>query len=365
MRRVLTGAILTVGILWSASVFAAPQPDKSLLGVRIMDTWKTVLSKYGQPTRVEAGPPAEISLGPTTSTGGFSMTAPPGMGGRAGMMGMAGMPGMSGGMRAPMGAMMGGMSAPMSAMNPMSSAGMTGGMSAPRAMGGASAMGGTSAMMARPPMGSMMGPSSAGGMTGMSSAMMGAPAGMPMGPMSSAGGGSGLPGLGGMGMSSGISAPMGAMMGGRLSTPGMPAGMMGATSGMAGGGRMTSAYGQTATTPAIETGPGEVAWVYEKGTNTQIFLFNNEGRVIQIQSFGYKGGARTVNGVSLGDTASKIYSIYGFPEQTIVSGNTRTLDYSKRANVAFQLADRDGKGMRVVGITVGLTKAPNPEKPEE
>jgi len=125
------------------------------------------------------------------------------------------------------------------------------------------------------------------------------------------------------------------------------------------------AAGQTMGGATVETGAGEVAWVYEKGTDTRVFLFNNEGRVIQIQGYGYKAGARTANGVGLGDKAARIYSIYGFPEETLVSGNTRTLDYSKRANVAFQLADRrDGKGLRVVGIIVALTEAPNPEKPE-
>lgn len=205
--------------------------------------------------------------------------------------------------------------------------------------------------------------------------MMGPPRGA-MGGMSSAGG-RGLPGLGGMGMAGGMSAPMGAMgdtgsgipmpgLRGGTTAPGMPGGMMGAPmlGGMPGApGGATGTMTQTSAGTAIETGPGEVAWVYEKGTDTHVFLFNNEGRVIQIQSFGYKAGARTVNGVGLGDTAAKVYSIYGFPEETIVSGNTRTLDYSKKANVAFQLADR-GKGMRVVGITVALTVPPNPEKPE-
>lgn len=198
--------------------------------------------------------------------------------------------------------------------------------------------------------------------------------------MSSAGG-RGLPGLGGMGMSApmgGMSAPMGGMGApaglsipgpGGIPMPGMPGGMMGApTLGGMPGGPMTGMTGGTGAQvsggAAIETGPGEVAWIYEKGTTTHVFLFNNEGRVIQIQSFGYSAGARTVNGVGLGDTAAKIYSIYGFPEETIVSGNTRTLVYSEKANVAFQLAQREGKGLRVVGITVGLTKVPNPEKPE-
>lgn len=380
MRRVLSAATLGAAVVLTSGAFAAPTPDKSLLGVRIMDTWKTVLAKFGQPTRIEAGPPAELTPTPTTSisgAGGYSPQAFLGTGPMMGMTGAPGMPSVGGLSGPPTTPMMGGMSsagggAPRSPM--MGGVGM---MGAPRgAMGGMSSAGGAMGMMSGPPRGAM-GPMASGGGLGVPgrggfSMMSGPPMGA-MGGMNSAGGG--LPGLGGMGMrgssstgllSGGIPLPG---MGPGMTAPGMAGGMSGAPmlGGMPGamGGTGAGTLGQTAGGAYIETGPGEVAWIYEKGTNTHVFLFNNEGRLIQIQAFGYKAGARTVNGVGLGDTAAKIYSIYGFPDETIVSGNTRTLDYSKKANVAFQLADRDGKGMRVVGITVALTKAPNPEKPEE
>jgi len=383
MRRVLIGASVTAGLALVSGAYAAPQPEKSLLGVRIMDTWKTVLAKFGQPTRIEAGPPLELTPTPTTSVGGMGALGPLSFGGPAGIgTGMAGAPGTP---------MVGGLSGPPSAPM-MGGIGMAGGGGAPRtpmaggigmigaprgAMGGISS-GGAPIGMSGPPPGAMGGMSSGGGIgvpgRGGSSMMVSGPPMGAMSPMSS--GGPGLPGLGGMGMMS--RAPGGAGMTmpglrGGLTAPGMAGGMstgmMGAPmlGGMPGAsmpGGMTG-MGATSAGTYIETGAGEVAWVYEKGTNTTIFLFNNEGRLIQIQAFGYKAGARTVNGVGLGDPASRVYAIYGFPDETVVSGNSRTLDYSKKANVAFQLADRgDGKGMRVVGITVALTKAPNPEQPE-
>lgn len=379
MRRVMIGFATVLAWTCATSTLAAPPAEKSLLGIRIMDTWKSVLAKFGRPTRIEAGPPAEVSISPTVTTGGTTFS-PPGMGTAAGP-GMPPMVGMGG---PPAYAMMG----------PMSSAGgsargpMVGGMGMSRppagAMGAMSSPGGPmgSSMgmgtpMSGPPRGAMGGMTSPGGpmgsSMGMSAPMSGPPRGA-MGGMTSPGG-RGLPGLGGMGMAAGLmgaSGPGALVTGtpGGMTLPGMPPGgmlgapMLGAMPGSPGSSGMTGGFTQTTPSASIETGPGEVAWVYEKGTTTHVFLFNNEGRVIQIQSFGYAAGARTSAGVGLGDTAAKIYSIYGFPEETIVSGNTRTLVYSSKANAAFQLAEVEGKGLRVVGITVALTKAPNPEKPD-
>ncbi len=347
---------MAIAMSLAMTACAAPTPDKSLLGVKIMSQWKTVLAKFGQPTRVEAGPLTSATASPMTGVSGASMFSPPSLGG---MMGMPGGP-MTGGMSmAPRGPMVGGMSAaggsammrpPM--MGGMSSAGGGRGLPGLGGMGasGMTARGGSSSMMAPPMMGG-------GGLT--------APGRPSMGGMSSAGGSAMMmrpPMMGGSGMTSpgmpGMGNPrMGGSFGVGAEMPGMDM-MPGAPGGVMGGGTMVSRGG-------TDAGEGEVSWVYEKGTTTHVFLFNNEGRVIQIQSFGYAAGARTVNGVGLGDTSAKIYRIYGFPEDTIVSGNTRTLDYSKKANVAFQLADRNGKGMKVVGITVGLVKAPNPENPEK
>lgn len=368
MRHALIGALTVCSAALALSADAAPKPDKALLGVRILDTYKAVLAKYGQPTRVEAGPLASSAIGPTTSVGGSS--APPMMGGMMGMPGAPMMGALTGPGAAPRGPMVGGMG--MIGGPPRGASGPMGAMGAMSSAGGA-AMG----MMGSPPRGAMGGTTSGGaglpglggmGMAGGSSRGMTMP-GMGGGltaPRSSGGMSSGMSMPGMPGMPGGMSMPGMPGMRGGMSMPGMPGGMLGAP--MVGGmssGRAGGTGGQTYPGASVETGAGEVAWIYEKGTDTQVFLFNNDGRVIQIQSFGYKAGARTINGVGLGDKAAKIYSIYGFPEETIVSGSTRTLDYSKRAHVAFQLADRrDGKGLRVVGITVGLTKAPDPENPD-
>ncbi len=362
MRRAHYGAIMAAAMALAITAHAAPTPDKSLLGVKILSDWKAVLAKFGQPTRVEAGPVTAATASPMTSMGGAAAFSPPSLGGMMGMPGGPIMGGMSGAPGAPMMGGMAGLGGPPSApmAGGMSSAGGRGlpglgGMGMGRGM---TAPGGSSSMMAPPMMGGGMTAPGRPGMGGMSSAggssmMMGNPrmgGGMTAPPMS----GAGSPRMG-MGGSLGV----GAEMPGIDMMAGAPGGPMGGMMGGAmGRGTVTSGGG-------TDAGEGEVSWVYEKGTTTHVFLFNNEGRVIQIQSFGYAAGARTANGIGLGDTSAKIYRVYGFPEETIVSGNTRTLDYSKKANVAFQLADRGGKGMKVVGITVGLVKAPDPENPEK
>ncbi len=202
--------------------------------------------------------------------------------------------------------------------------------------GGAPAMGGGGL----PGMGAMgppgMGMGSGGrmmsgpGMMGGSMMMRG-----PMGGMGSAGGrmmgmmGGGEDG-GGIGAPGGMGAP----------------GMMGMGGAMGGGGQSTG------------SSEGEVTWVYERGASTFMFLFNKDGKVIQIQEYGYSstGGATpTSRGVKLGDPVASVYSAYGWADTTINNGSQLTLDYSTKAHVAFQLLNQ-GKGMRVVGITVAQTE---------
>jgi hypothetical protein len=178
-----------------------------------------------------------------------------------------------------------------------------------------------------------------GGMSSRMGAMMGLP------------GRSGPTGMSGMAMG-GPPPGVGPMMSGRSM-----GGMIGGA--MSEGGMTTLGGGAAGTTDLSPAGEGEVSWVYEKGTDTKVFLFNKDGLVIQIQSFGYKGATRTSSGVALGDVTRKVYAVYGWPDSVISSGDTMTLSYGKKANVAFQLVDRhNGQGMRVVGITVALTEAP-------
>lgn len=145
-----------------------------------------------------------------------------------------------------------------------------------------------------------------------------------------AGGGGGLPGMPGMGMQGGGEMGGGQAMGG----------------GSAGGNNASSGD------------EGEITWVYEKGPLTNIFLFNKDGRLIQVSSFGYSGGgAVTSRGVRLGDALGKIYALYGWTSNITKDAqrNTMALDYSKDHHVAFQLAEKN-KSFHVVGITVGITE---------
>jgi hypothetical protein len=198
-----------------------------------------------------------------------------------------------------------------------------------------------------------------GGQTGGGGGMMGGPGGgsMPMGmgpgggppgggPYGMGGGRMGGPGLGG-------GNPYG---GGGGGLPGLPStgGQDLGLGGMPGG----QALGGGAAGGGASDSDGEITWVYERpGGRTDIFLFNKDGRLIQVSSFGYSGPAVTGQGLKLGDPLGKVYAKYGWTANIVkdATKNTMTLDYSKDHHVAFQLADR-GKGFKVVGITVGITE---------
>jgi len=300
----------------------APAAERELLGVRIWRDWRAVLAKHGQPTRIEVG----ATSGPVTRAqgGGQGLMGGPSVGGLM-MPGMPPMMGVPGGAGSP-------------------NMGLRGGLPGMPGMG----MAGTAPMMGT---GSMMPPGMGGGMT---APMMGMGGGAPTPPMMS-----------------GVTGPMSAMMGRGPSMFGggrklgddseSPLGMAGGGMpgiGMPGIGMPGLPRGGISGQPgyqSVDSGEGEVTWVYERGPNTYLFLFNKDGRVIQIQSFGYKAGGITSRGLTLGDATSKVYRLYGWPDSISKSGDTLTLDYSHKAHAAFQLVDRnDGKGMKVVGITVAL-----------
>lgn len=305
MRGLIRGAVglVAVGALAQAAVPSqAQRAERELLGIRIWRDFKAVLNKHGQPTRIEIGAvtaptPAAASTGVTASVGGRGL---PGMAG----MGLAGRP---------MAASMGGGGGKMGAM-------MSGGM------GGAAMSGMMSGMMSRGPVGG------------------GAPSGPPPGYAAMMGGMMGAMG-GGRGPTGGFAAGGGSPFGGGMSGfAGMPGG-----AAMAGGGGASASTGDGT--------EGEVTWIYERGPNTNMFLFNKDGRVIQIQSFGYKGGGITSRGIGLGSSLGQVIRTYGWSGKTTKEGDNMTLDYSQKYHVAFQLTDRkDGKGYRVVGVTVALTE---------
>jgi len=135
-------------------------------------------------------------------------------------------------------------------------------------------------------------------------------------------------------------------------TPGMPgmAGMGGFPGGMMGGGARNNSA------PAAQaTEEQETTWWYhfpQKGLHVS-FLFNHEGRVIQVQEYGWKGGTRTRQGIGLGSTLGQIIQRYGWSndgEHSNVGGREMvTLRYGGNHKVAFQLVDN-----KVVGITLGV-----------
>lgn len=368
LRPIRTALSMALAVAFTAAVaaaYAAPPAERELLGVRIWRDYAAVLKRHGEPTRVVPG----MASPPETIGGSINVGMQAGRAGMAGGMSMPGAP-MMGGIPMPGAPMMGGMSMPggpmlggmMSAGGAMGPPGMRGGA---MGMGGGRSMPGTSMGMGMP-----MGRGGIGGkdededdigrggpIAGAGGAPMGAMGGPPMG---AAGGGRGI--MGGMGLSApqygGMSAPpgVGGMAGG-ITLPG--GGLMGMTGPMMGG-----ASGQvTARSEAPVSIPSEdvkETWVYVRGQHTFYFMFNRDGRVIRIQSFGTKGTGATSRSVTLGDPLSKVYKAYGWAGATIKQGDSLTLDYSQKAHVVFDLLDRrDGKGPRVVGITVAPTEGRN------
>ena len=300
-----TVSLATVALASGGQVAA----ERELLGVRILRDWKSVLQRHGQPTRIEMG----ASVGGGESAGGNAAAGS-------------------------MGAMTGPMTGPMMGMGAMGSA--------PGGMGGGK-------MRGLPGMGGMTGPGGMAGLTGPGS----------MGSMMNM---TGPGGMAAMGMGGAKGGKLGAMMGGAPGGGMMSGAMMGGDdtfaprTGSMGGPGVGMAMGRGGA--SADTGDGEVTWVYERGPNTFNVLFNKDGRVIQVQSFGYKNGGVTARGVVLGDSVKRIYQTYGWPENSEKNPQTGalTLDYSRKSHVLFQLSDRDKKGMKLVGITVALTERGQP-----
>ncbi len=294
------GSVLAASTLLALAAAANAAPaERELLGIRIWRTWREVLQKHGQPTRIEVGA-VTGPLQPQAGGGGA-----PGMGMSAPMMG------------APM------IGAPMMGGSMMGAPGRVGNKFANIGLPGPGGIGPTGVPTG--PMGMI------GGMGGMSAPMMGGPT---MGGSMMGGAGrrmaGALPGMPGM------------------EGPGLP-GFGGPT--LPGTGGLMGMMGRPGAAAAAPSEEGEITWIYEKGPLTFMFLFNKDGRVIQIQEFGYKGGSPTSRGVRLGDPLRKVYATYGWADKSETQGDQTTLDYSHKAHVVFQLIKN-----KVVGITVALTE---------
>ena len=332
--------------------------ERTLAGVRLNASSRTVLSKFGNPNEIYIGDIGVRIPGTDAQQGGgmgMGMGDEGGMAGGAGMMG-----GMMGSSGPSMGGMGGGSGPRAGGSGMMSSSGPSmggmGGGSGPR--GGASGMMGSSGMM-----GGMAG-GMAGRMGGMAGGMAGGGGGGKMGSMGGGGGSKMGGGDGEMGGMGGMGGGMGGMMGGM-------GGMMGGDTGGAVG-----SFGRTQSSVARQQ---EVTWVYNrttkdaKGQTTAIsyeFLINPGGAISQIRCLGYHSPIKpstqtpsitTQKGIRLGSSYVEILRAYGQPDSYEKAGNILVLSYSKK-HVHFQLinqkeqAEPTKAAYRVIAMTIATVE---------
>jgi hypothetical protein len=316
---VVIAATAALSVMGGAAAMAqsASKSESSLLGVTLLkSSYRDVLKRFGRPDEIQAGGPFVPSEGAPSNRAASGQSGARG----GGMMGP-----MGGG---PMGGSMGG------SMGPMGVPGMSG-MSGGGGGKKATSKTGFPGRSGTGPSGPTGGP----GM-GMSS---GAPGMM---------GGGGLPGFGGglpgMGGTSGYPG-----MGGSSGFPGLSGegpgagapGMSGSAAGAAG----ASAVGE-------EAPEYEATWWYHDKTNGlhKSFLFNKDGRVIQIQEYGYDKnhkGSKTRLGVGLGSSFNTVLRNYGWSNDGANDGQNMIMRFGGEDKVAFQLVKNV-----VVGITVAIVK---------
>src|SRR5579884_80172 len=324
MRREI-GYLFGAAALGSTLALAVAQPraaraaapvtiEKGLLGIRILQSYRDVFRKFGPPTRVyRSGETIDMVEAldaqgmPTGGIIGFGGTGQANRGVARGGPGMPGMgypgmaPGMPGAGFRPPGAGMGGRGIGAPSGPP------------PGMMGGYPGMMGRGPGMSGPPPGVFQGY----GYPGM--------AGRP----------GGLPGFSGAGRPGGL--------------PGMSGGLP----GFAGAPGLPSLGAGAAENAQPEEAQKETTWWYrypQKGLYYSV-LFNKDGRVIQIQEFGWKGGGKTRRGIGLGSSLGQIIAKYGWSTNGTPSGEDLMLRYGGRDQVMFQLHDN-----KVVGITVAAVK---------
>ncbi len=313
----LIGLTIVGGIALPASGGggAAVSMEKSLLNIRILQSYKKVLARYGQPNRIyqrneafDFIPAVDVKGNPTGGVKGLADMEQPASPG-ANTAGFGG--GMMGGRGAMGGPRMGGGS-------------MGGAMGAPR-MGGSMGSG--------PSMSGYGGGASSGPPPGM---MGGSMAGM----MSRMGGGGSMGGSRGMG--GGMMAGAGGSMGGGGGMmPGAPpaAGMMG------GGGGAAASEGDG------YRASGGYVWVYlfREKELAYTFHFNKDGRVEMIGQFGWRLGIPTSKNVKLGDPVKNVYSTYGYPDNMLQQGDILTLLYNQKHHAQFDIQNN-----KVTGIAIFL-----------
>ncbi len=285
---VLGLAALGGSLLGLSTVRAAGQVniEKGLLGIRILQTYRDVYRKFGQPDRVyrtdqvvDLVEALDAKGNPTGGIRGLDLNAAQTAQNNRG--GMPGYPGLGG-----------------------------------RGMGG-------------PPFGAG-GP---GGYPGMGGRGMGGPPGYPGMSGAPFGGGrpAGLPGAGG--------APFGA--------GGYPG--MGGNNGIGSRRTGQAATGGPGGEETFRDSGGYV-WAYfnPKQELVYTFIFNNDGRVEIISEYGRSGGDRTQKGIGLGTSAQAVYNAYGWPSSTEQNGRYFSLFYGPTHHVQVTLLNNKVVGVSVM-----------------
>jgi hypothetical protein len=90
------------------------------------------------------------------------------------------------------------------------------------------------------------------------------------------------------------------------------------------------------------------------------FLFNKQGRVIQIQAYGDKPqphmvNPRTAEGITFGSSLGTVVQRYGWSNSGTNNGTYVQLEYGLHNRIAFQLSDN-----HVVGIVLGVVETQKP-----
>ena len=112
--------------------------------------------------------------------------------------------------------------------------------------------------------------------------------------------------------------------------------------------------GGTASSGGEEEASREVTWWYHDLLNGlhKSFLFNKDGRVIQVQEYGHdknRKGDRTRKGVALGSNLNAVLRAYGWSNEGTRNGDNLMMRYGRQYRVAFQMVKNT-----VVGITIGV-----------
>ena len=127
--------------------------------------------------------------------------------------------------------------------------------------------------------------------------------------------------------------------------------------GFGGGSGSRGSNGNSEDDKILYTEQSQTTWWYHfprknKPSYHYSFTFNKEGRVIQIQEFGFYDGGKTKDGVGLGSSLGDVLRIYGFSNDGERGDNDKlTLRYGGTNRMAFQLT-----GNKVLGITLARVR---------